>query len=500
MINTAAVLAAGVGSRLDPLTRDRPKCLVKVSGRPILQHQLDAMRALGIEHVIVVVGYQEAAVRDWCRTYRGMNVDCVSNVDFEFTNNMYSALLLRDQLDGVPFLLANGDVVYDERIIERLITGPHQDAVGFDPGAYDEESMKITVGPSGLVDHISKEIDAATAAGSSIDLYRFSADGSRAFFETASDYVDVRHIRNQWTEVALDDCFAAGRIQATAVAIDTLPWVEIDTLDDLHDADRIFSDFDIADYGQVFVDLDGTLIIGGDAVPGAADFLNGLRDAGQQVKILSNNSSDSKQGHAERLQSLGIDASPEDIVLSTDGVTSFLQERDIQSVYCVGTDAMVQTLAEAGIKHAESGGEVVVVGYDTELTYDKLRTAAQMINAGVPYFATHHDVAYPSERGPIPDIGATIASLELTTGVSPSAIFGKPDPTMLNSFRDEGTRAVMIGDRLDTDHALAVGSGLDFACVLTGNTKRRDLEILDEGSWPTIVVPTVADLSKTRAS
>ncbi len=87
MITTAAILAAGVGSRLDPLTRDRPKCLVKVGGRPILQHQLDALRAAGIERVIIVVGYQEAAVRNWCRTYRGLSIDCVSNVDYEFTSN-----------------------------------------------------------------------------------------------------------------------------------------------------------------------------------------------------------------------------------------------------------------------------------------------------------------------------------------------------------------------------------------------------------------------------
>ena len=60
---------------------------------PILQHQLDALRAAGIERVIIVVGYQEAAVRNWCRTYRGISIDCVSNVDYEFTSNMYSALL-----------------------------------------------------------------------------------------------------------------------------------------------------------------------------------------------------------------------------------------------------------------------------------------------------------------------------------------------------------------------------------------------------------------------
>ena len=93
MITTAAILAAGVGSRLDPLTRDRPKCLVRVGGRAILRHQLDALRAAGIERVIIVVGYQEAVVRNWCRTFRGLSIDCVSNVDPEFTSNMYSALL-----------------------------------------------------------------------------------------------------------------------------------------------------------------------------------------------------------------------------------------------------------------------------------------------------------------------------------------------------------------------------------------------------------------------
>ncbi len=197
MITTAAILAAGVGSRLDPLTRDRPKCLVKVGGRPILQHQLDALRAAGIERVIIVVGYQEAAVRTWCRAYRGLSIDCVSNVDYEFTSNMYSALLLRPQLDGVPFLLCNGDVVYDENIVLRMAEDDQHDAVGFDPDSYDEESMKITTDSAGFVNRISKDIDELSAAGSAIDLYRFSADGSRVFFAAAAGFIEDQQVRDR---------------------------------------------------------------------------------------------------------------------------------------------------------------------------------------------------------------------------------------------------------------------------------------------------------------
>lgn len=495
MITTAAILAAGVGSRLDPLTRDRPKCLVKVGGRPILQHQLDALRAAGIERVIIVVGYQEAAVRTWCRTYRGLSIDCVTNVDYEFTNNMYSALLLRSHLDGIPFLLCNGDVVYDEKIVLRMAEDDQHDAVGFDPDFYDEESMKITTDFAGFVRRISKDIDELSAAGSAIDLYRFSADGSRVFFAAAASLIEDQQIRDQWTEVALSQSFASGAIQATAEAVNGLRWVEIDTVDDLSRADHLFSDFDITDYHQVFVDLDGTLVLGHQPIPGAARFLQSVRDRGQALMVLTNNSSDSKAGHAARLTSRGIHVTPDEIILSTDGLIAFLDDRAIQRVYCLGTDAMVQTLAEAGIEHSETDGEVVVVGFDTGLTYDKLCTAVTMINAGVPYYATHRDTTFPSEEGPLPDIGTIIATLETTTGVAPTFIFGKPTAAMLAAVRREpGTRAVMIGDRLETDQALAIGSGLDFVCVLTGDTKRRDLEVFREEAWPTIVVPSVASL------
>jgi ribonucleotide monophosphatase NagD (HAD superfamily) len=117
-----------------------------------------------------------------------------------------------------------------------------------------------------------------------------------------------------------------------------------------------------------------------------------------------------------------------------------------------------------------------------------------MINTGVPYYATHRDTTFPSEEGPLPDIGTILAMLETTTGVSPTFIFGKPKAAMLDAVRQEGTRAVMIGDRLETDRALAIGNGLDFVCVLTGDTNRRDLEGFREEAWPTVVVPSVASL------
>jgi NagD protein len=108
--------------------------------------------------------------------------------------------------------------------------------------------------------------------------------------------------------------------------------------------------------------------------------------------------------------------------------------------------------------------------------------------------ASHPDLTCPTGLGPIPDIGSFTALLEVTTGVPPSKVFGKPNADTLNHLIEDPARAVMIGDRLYTDKALADACGIDFVCTLTGETTRHDIENLSIESWPALVIPSLEAL------
>lgn len=485
----AGILAAGVGSRLGILTVDTPKCLVKVAGKPILQHQLEALAAAGIDDVTIIGGYRSSDIADWLAANPQFRARLVTNEDYEFTNNMYSALLLRPHLEGHPFILCNGDVVFGSEIA-LLLASSSEDGIVVDVGSFDEESMKVTTDDMDHIVAISKETPPDQALGRSLDLYRLGNTSGVHFFDECERII-ANGSRNQWTEVALQACFDRKSIVPRPIDSREHVWVEIDTEDDLLLADRAFSRFDDADYDQFFIDLDGTLMLDGLLLPGAAEFITQLRSAGSSIFIVSNNSSYSSSDYRDRLEMLGIVLELDEIVLSTDGMAAYLRDRGVHNVYVLGTEAMRRHLERLDIWHTTDDPVYVVVGYDTETTYDKLADACIWINRGVPYLASHPDLTCPTGLGPIPDIGSFTALLEITTGVAPSKVFGKPNKSTLQHLIVDPDRAVMIGDRLYTDKALADACGIDFVCTLTGETTRHDIEDLSIEDWPTLVIPSL---------
>ena len=158
---------------------------------------------------------------------------------------------------------------------------------------------------------------------------------------------------------------------------------------------------------------------------------------------------------------------------------------------------MQRSVIEAGIELCSHDPEYVLIGYDTELSYSKLITVSRLFNQGVDLLATHCDNFCPSLDGPIPDVGAMLAMIEKTSGVTPKKIFGKPSPEMLFdacTFRGvEPDRTVMIGDRLYTDIRMAERAGIDSILVLTGETTRDMLE--DSAILPTYVLTSVSKIS-----
>ena len=234
----ALILAAGYGARLAPLTDNLPKSLVPVNGTPIRFKQLENLYDNGITDITVVSGYRanmlEAAVHD-----RFRDVQIIESEDYRTTNNMYSAYLAREAMAGDAFLMMNADVFFDASVIEALIDFEAPNAIVTDIGFYLDESMKVIEAPDGRLTHISKQITPEEALGASIDVYKFSIEGGRAFFDKCAEYIEQKQERKLWSEVALDGILSEVEFRACPL---NGRWYEIDNHEDLEAAERIFAD------------------------------------------------------------------------------------------------------------------------------------------------------------------------------------------------------------------------------------------------------------------
>lgn len=493
------ILAAGIGSRLRPMTNAKPKCLVTSAGKTILQYQLDAYRKAGVKNIAIVVGYEGNAIVDYCKHIKDIEIEIIENDIYEDTNNMYSLYLARDYLKDSDFILNNADLTIDENIVKLMIEDERKDLIAVDKGLYNEESMKISVKEgANYISDISKKITEGNSVGCSIDFYKFSMKSGAIFFNEIVKIIEEERNLKDWTEVAMQRLFMSQILEFQPIDISGLSWVEIDNYEDLASSDSIFSQKEkkILDYEHFCFDLDGTVYVGGDLVEGAVEKINYLVSLKKKISFISNNSSKNKSEYVRKLTGIGIGCSESNITLSTDSVIKFLKENDVKKVYVLGTIALERALLDEGFELSEEHAEYVVVGYDTELTYKKLVIASSLINRSIDYVATHCDMFCPSENGPIPDAGALIELLVCTTGVRPVKIFGKPLASMiidvcnLKGITLEDT--VMIGDRLYTDIKLAENANISSVLVLSGETSRDQVEYSE--IRPTYILNSIADI------
>ena len=246
----------------------------------------------------------------------------------------------------------------------------------------------------------------------------------------------------------------------------------------------------------IFLDLDGTIYLGGEPIEGALDFLERLDQRGIRRFFLSNNSSKSVSQYLEKLTSMGIPANEQDILLSTHDLLSWLKKEGVTETYLVGTEGRRERLEEDGVRTRSLSPQYVVLGYDTEINYEKLSTASIHLHSGVPMVASHPDIVCPSPDGGLPDTGAYIDLFEATTGVRPIHICGKPNPGMiLHKIEELGLlpdNCAMVGDRLYTDIEMAERSGVHGILVLSGEATMSDASVASQK--PSLVVDSVASL------
>jgi HAD superfamily hydrolase (TIGR01450 family) len=250
----------------------------------------------------------------------------------------------------------------------------------------------------------------------------------------------------------------------------------------------------------VFLDLDGTIYLGGALIPGALEFLDRCEEQGVARYFLSNNSSRSVTQYLKKLQALGIPAAAEDVLLSTHDLLSWLAQEGTTETWTIGTTGMRDMMEEAGISTRSNAPQYVVLGYDTEIDYEKIATGSMHLHAGVPLVASHPDMVCPSPDGGLPDVGAYLAMLKATTGVDPVHITGKPNAGMIlhkiEALGLDPAKCAMVGDRLYTDIAMATRAGCVGVLVLSGEATRQDVAALDEGAeqQPALIVESVDKL------
>lgn len=249
------------------------------------------------------------------------------------------------------------------------------------------------------------------------------------------------------------------------------------------------------------LDLDGTIYLENELIPGASDFIANLDKCGAEYLFLTNNSSQGTGEYVRKLQSLGINVSERNIL--TSGLATGMHIRETQgagSIFVVGTEALKRELADLGHVICDDSAEMVdcvVAGFDTELTYRKVTAACSYIEKGATFIATNPDLVCPVKgKRYIPDCGSIYKLIENATGRSP-LIIGKPSIVMSRIIGDrfgigEGDMAV-IGDRLYTDIAFGKKSGIYSICVLSGETSAEDI---DSTPWkPDLVISSVAFLN-----
>ena len=254
-------------------------------------------------------------------------------------------------------------------------------------------------------------------------------------------------------------------------------------------------------YDALLFDLDGVLYRGDDPVPGAAEVLQRLRAAGATIRFLTNNSARTPDQVAEGLARMGMEADPREVVTSA-GATAALLRREgaTGSAFVIGERGIRSALAGIGIEVVDGTPEradLVVVGWDRELTYDRLRTAALLIQRGARLVATNADATYPAPDGLWPGGGAILAAVVTATGATPTVV-GKPSRPMFEAATDAigATHPLVIGDRLDTDVAGAAAMGWDSLLVLTGASRNEDL--LLASALPTYIAPGLQVLLEAR--
>lgn len=255
------------------------------------------------------------------------------------------------------------------------------------------------------------------------------------------------------------------------------------------------------EFDGFLVDLDGVVWIGREPVPGSAEALRALIEAGKEIVFVTNNPGRPASIYAERLREAGVPAAPERVVTAGEATARLVAERagGGASAFVIGAPAFQESVAAAGLEPVEgdAGREaaVVIVSGHRGFDYRELLTATLALQGGAALFATSRDPTLPMPGGAWPGTGAVLAAVETASGAR-AEIGGKPERPLFDLARERlagAERVAMVGDRVSSDVAGGRSAGLETILVLSGATSREEAAAADPR--PSHVIERLAELA-----
>lgn len=237
----AVILAAGIASRLRPLTNNTPKCLLYVGAKNILELTIENLLVNNLREIIIITGYLENQIRDFMKIrFPQLNISYIHNDLFATTNNIYSLWLAREAVPGDDMLMMDSDIVFEKDIISKLIYSGYENCLALKRHEMHEEEIKLKVDSKNRVLEISKEVNPAEAAGESVGIEIFGKNTLPILFSILDRKVSAEKNVNQFYEAAFQELVRDGH-DLYAVDCSEYFCIEIDTEPDLKDAELFIS-------------------------------------------------------------------------------------------------------------------------------------------------------------------------------------------------------------------------------------------------------------------
>jgi len=395
---------------------------------------------------------------------------------------MYSLGMAFDNVwneDWNTVYVLNGDVVFEKSFLKNA--SGESSGVFVDKTMYIEESMKVILGEDGYISDISKKIGEDSYYAVSVDMYRFQREEAEIFYKRIKEILSSGRV-NQWTEVALSELFREGLLKMVPIDISGYIWWEIDNHEDkLRTLFRLNLLHDLPDLinCKLFVfDLDGTINLGNRPIDRAPDFIELLRKFGKYTAFLTNNSSMTNQDHKEIIERiLGIDVEEREVFSSLDHLKDYLDSKKYEKIFYVLNDRALHQLGVSQNQQLEA--DAVVVGFDTEITYEKMRKAVILLQKGADLIVVYPDMRCPTDEGFIPNAGSISQLIGSVSGEKVFYVGGKPYPQMIvdiaSRFGVELSEIVYFVDRIYTDIKMVEKLPAKAFLMLTGETNFEDL-------------------------
>lgn len=255
----------------------------------------------------------------------------------------------------------------------------------------------------------------------------------------------------------------------------------------------------------VFLDLDGVVWRGDEAVEGAPEMIERLKAHGFKIRYVSNNSGLGKERMLQKFDRLGITVDPEELILATEFLArSLARKQNRGTVYLIGSEGLKRDLEAQGLRVIDEPEEIdyltdfVVVASDRSINYTKLLRAMRCIHKGALVGAANVDLTYPTEEGLVPGSGAFVAAVCAMSKRDPDFLVGKPKPDLLlaaaKSAELDVSECVMVGDTPETDIRAAHAAGMRSILVLSGNVSAADASQSDPP--PTLIMPSIVDVAE----